>query len=61
MIPLIARTCAGRVEIVSRSDSDSSAFRMAALLMDRKRYSGRARLKASVPDRRAFFKTLIDV
>jgi hypothetical protein len=32
MIPLIAGTCAGRVEIVSRSDSDSSAFRMAALL-----------------------------
>jgi hypothetical protein len=31
MIPLIAGTCAGRVEIVSRSDSDSSAFRMAAL------------------------------
>ena len=33
MIPLIDRTCAGRVEIVSRFDSDSSAFRIAALLI----------------------------
>ena len=32
-VPLIVRTCAGRVEIVSRFDSDSSAFRIVALLI----------------------------
>jgi hypothetical protein len=34
MVPLIARTCPGRVEIVIRFDSDSSAFRMAAFLIE---------------------------
>jgi hypothetical protein len=33
-VPLNVRTCAGRVEIVSRCDPDSSAFRIAALLIE---------------------------
>jgi hypothetical protein len=33
MVPLIARACGGRVEIVNRFDSDSSTFGIAALLI----------------------------
>jgi hypothetical protein len=47
MVPLIARTCPGRVEIVIRFDSDSSAFRMAAFYdWIVGRCSRRVRLKA---------------